>query len=105
MDRSASVLASSIASLGWEDSDDKSAMNLGKIDRRRFQNQVFSFLYRLVWLGTSTLCVPAKVISSRSTMKLASSTCLRCSTHSTTQPIPTTRGFGSLNNLQRTNKS
>lgn len=48
---------------------------------------------------TSTLFVPATLTPSRLTINLDSSIRLLCSTHSTTQAIPTTKGFGSRSNL------
>ena len=46
-----------------------------------------------------TLLTPATLASSRLTLNPDSSTRLRCSTHSTTQRMPTTKGLWSPSNL------
>lgn len=71
---------------------------LGSMERRRYGGIIVSCVY--IWREIEyTLLVPATFIPSRSMLNRASSTRTLCSTHSTTQPMPTTSGFGSCSNL------
>lgn len=73
-------------------------MCLGSIERRRYSAIVLGSRLQCE-KAKLTLLLPAKFRPSRSTMKLSSSTRLRCSVHSTTQEMPTTKGLGSRINL------